>query len=416
MSLTNTQITLLKEFTLLFAPHEIYLVGGSVRDIMLDRPGDDFDFATSALPTESEAILREWGNQFWDPGAEYGTVCASKLMGPESDPYSVKVEVTTYRKDTYDPDSRKPEVEFGDNIHDDLLRRDFTVNAMAMRLNANGDVELAYLDGALDHLDAHLLKTPLDPEVSFADDPLRIIRAARFVSQLGFTMEEDTFGAIKRKASELDKVAPERIIAELDKTLVGKNAYMGMSLLYYTDVLPRILPGVIVNHFFHLDDLPRDLETRWAGLLFGIGPVRAKELLIGLKHNHYIFNTVPRIIAIAKQFFARGGEWDAAQVRKFVWDAGENFHSAMELVYAMYPGSESVQLFGNLYVQLADAGDVTDLKQPLDGADVMGYLQIPPGKLVGDAIKHLQNHRLEYGPMEISQAYHQLNLWWKGKA
>lgn len=382
----------------------LFLVGGSVRDALLGRKSNDLDFTTNALPHESEQILRAWGEQFWDPGAEYGTVCAVK-DGQE-------VQITTFRKDTYDPDSRKPEVEFGDNIWDDLTRRDFRVNAMAIEILPDGRKVLYALPGAQDDLENGLLTTPLDPATTFAEDPLRMIRAARFVSQLGFNVDVNTLAGIIEAAPQLAKVADERIIAELDKMLLGNSPYAGAKLLEVTGVTKHIVPEAVP--WPSMSKLPPGLDVMWAAWLLQAGPIKAHDRLVELKHNHHIFQTAPRLIALVEQFMARGDEWDPAQVRKFVWDAGELFDKTMNILVELDMGA--AVNFWFVFAPLEAAGDTDDLKQPLTGEDIMDALNIPPSQRVGQAIKMLQNFRLENGPAPMSAFYHQLNLWWDGKA
>lgn len=391
------------ELALRFAPHKLWLVGGSVRDAILGRDNDDLDFATDAVPTESEAILREWGEQFWDPGASYGTVCASKD--------GVRVEVTTLRRDTYDIETRKPDVEFGTDIWQDLRRRDFKVNAMAIEIPPAGGNKLFYfLPGTDEDLQKGVLTTAAeDPIQSFTDDPLRLVRAARFLGQLGFWMEFPTFQAMMQTAPQLQKVSSERIVAELDKLLVAPDVYRGVSLLEATDVAVYCVPE---GRSFHaMDDLPPVVELGWAAWLFAAGPELAANRLKELKHTRHMITVVPRLIALANQFFARGNEWDPAQVRKFIWDAGEHFDAAMELIDVL----GDTDVFASIWTGLDASGDLANLRQPLDGSDIMDWLDIPAGPLVGTAINVLQNHRLEFGPMSTADAYRVLDKWWAGK-
>lgn len=384
-----------------FAPHRIWLVGGSVRDALLGRDSNDADFCTDALPTESEPILRTWGTQFWDPGASYGTVCAMKD--------GVRVEVTTLRKDTYDPDSRKPEVEFGTDIWEDLNRRDFRINAMAVEVQPDGNKVFYAHPDSLNDLAGRLLVPPGDPNVSFTDDPLRLIRAARFCAQLDFRVDFETFSGMTETARQISKVAVERITAELDKMLMQPYSYRGASLLEATEVLPHFLPEA--KAFHKMDALPPVLEVSWAAWLFEAGPEGAKEALKRLKHNGYLIRTVPRLIALANQFLARGQAWDRPQVRKFVWDCGDLFEQAIELIDVL----TDTEPFGAIWGELEADGDLDDLKQPLSGEDIMDWLDIPAGPEIGQAINWLQNARLEVGPMTTVQAYAELARWQAGR-
>ena len=231
--------------------HELFLVGGSVRDALLGRLGADLDFTTDARPDQMLRFLRGWGDALWDTGIEFGTLGVGK--GDD------RLEITTFRADTYDQVSRNPEVRFGDNLADDLVRRDFTVNAMAVRITPDGPTEFLDPLGGVAALLAAVLDTPAAPEVSFGDDPLRMLRAARFVSQLGFTVAPRVRHALEEMAEQLSRITAERVAAELDKLLLGADPVAGLDLMVETGLGDVVLPEIgamrmaIDEHHQHKD-------------------------------------------------------------------------------------------------------------------------------------------------------------------
>jgi poly(A) polymerase len=231
--------------------HELYLVGGSVRDALLGRLGNDLDFTTDARPEQMQRFLRPWADALWDTGIEFGTVGAAR--GED------RVEITTFRADTYDQVSRNPDVRFGDRLDDDLVRRDFTVNAMAVQITPVGPGEFHDPLGGLAALHDKVLDTPSAPEVSFGDDPLRMLRAARFVSQLGMTVAPRVLAALGEMAPQLDRITAERVAAELDKLLLGDDPVTGIDLMVQTGLGDVVLPEVgamrmaIDEHHQHKD-------------------------------------------------------------------------------------------------------------------------------------------------------------------
>ncbi|MBV8927730.1 MAG: CCA tRNA nucleotidyltransferase, partial [Mycobacteriaceae bacterium] len=289
------------------AGHELYLVGGSVRDAVLGRLGTDLDFTTDARPAEVQRMLRPWADALWDTGIEFGTVGAAKAED--------RIEITTFRADTYDQVSRNPQVQFGDRLDDDLVRRDFTVNAMAVRVTPDGAGEFLDPLGGLTALRRQVLDTPSEPQVSFGDDPLRMLRAARFVSQLGFTVAPRVRSAIEEMAPQLARISAERVAAELDKLLLGADPVAGIDLLVQTGMGEAVLPEVggmqmaIDEHHQHKDVYQHsltvlrqaialegpppeggpDLVLRWAALLHDIGKpaTRRHEPNGGVSFHHH---------------------------------------------------------------------------------------------------------------------------------
>ncbi len=237
------------------AGHELYLVGGSVRDAVLGRLSPDLDFTTNARPEQIQKIVRPFADALWDTGIEFGTIGLSTGNGAGGH----RLEITTFRADAYDQVSRHPEVRFGDRLEDDLVRRDFTVNAMAARITADGLGEFLDPLGGLVALRARVLDTPSSPEVSFGDDPLRMLRAARFVSQLGFTVAPRVLAAIEAMAPQLARISVERVAVELDKMLCGAHPVAGIDLLVQTGMGEVVLPEIggmqmaIDEHHQHKD-------------------------------------------------------------------------------------------------------------------------------------------------------------------
>ena len=302
----NRHADVLRELGRVFADagHELYLVGGSVRDALLGRLGADLDFTTDARPEQMQRMLRPWADALWDTGIEYGTLGVGK--GDR------RMEITTFRADTYDQVSRNPEVRFGDRLDDDLVRRDFTVNAMAVRITADGPGEFLDPLGGLDALRARVLDTPAAPEVSFGDDPLRMLRAARFVSQLGFTVAPRVREAMTAMAGQLERITAERVAAELDKLILGSDPAAGIDLMVDSGLGDVVLPEIgamrmaIDEHHQHKDvyqhsltvlrqaigleeDGRPDLVLRWAALLHDIGKpsTRRHEPDGGVSFHHH---------------------------------------------------------------------------------------------------------------------------------
>ncbi|OBI05372.1 CCA tRNA nucleotidyltransferase, partial [Mycobacterium scrofulaceum] len=353
------------------AGHELYLVGGSVRDALLGRLSPDLDFTTDARPEQVQQILRRWADSIWDTGIEFGTVGVGK--GDH------RLEITTFRADAYDRVSRKPEVQFGERLDDDLVRRDFTVNAMAVRITADGPGEFLDPLGGLAALRERVLDTPAAPSESFGDDPLRMLRAARFVSQLGFAVAPRVREAIEEMAPELGRISAERIAAELDKLLLGDDPVSGIDLLVQTGMGEVVLPEVggmqmaIDEHHQHkdvyqhsltvlrqaiaLEDDGPDLVLRWAALLHDIGKPAtrrhepnggvsfhhhevvgakmARKRLRALKYSKQMVDDVSQLVYLHLRFHGYGeGKWTDSAVRRYVTDAGPLLPRLHKLVRA----------------------------------------------------------------------------------
>ena len=439
--------------------HELYLVGGSVRDALLGRLGADLDFTTDARPEQMQRFLRGWADALWDTGIEFGTLGVGK--GAD------RLELTTFRADTYDQVSRNPEVRFGDNLADDLVRRDFTVNAMAVRITAEGPGEFLDPLGGLAALRAGVLDTPSSPEVSFGDDPLRMLRAARFVSQLGFTVAPRVRTALEQMAPQLGRITAERVAAELDKLLLGADPIAGIDLMVETGLGEVVLPEIgamrmaIDEHHQHKDvyqhsltvlrqaidlegpDGP-DLVLRWAALLHDIGKpdtrrhepdggvsfhhhevVGAKmtrKRMRALKYSKQMVDDVSQLVYLHLRFHGYGdGRWTDSAVRRYVTDAGPLLGRLHKLVRAdctTRNKRRAARLQANYddlerrIEELAAKEDLARVRPDLDGNEIMSILGIPAGPQVGKAWTYLKELRLDRGPLERDEAIAELLTWW----
>jgi len=448
------------------AGHEIALVGGPVRDAFLGRQLNDLDFTTSANPDAILAIVVPISDAYWDIGRAFGTIGAR--IGGET------VEITTYRADSYDGETRKPAVEFGDSLEVDLGRRDFTVNAMALRLP-----ERVLVDpyGGLDDLLAGRLTTPGPAEVSFGDDPLRMLRAARFTSQLGFTVDEPTVQAMRALADRLSIVSLERVSGELSKLLRAANPVPGIRLLVDTGIAELVLPEVpslrleIDEHAHHKDvyehsltvleqaiDLERtrrpksesdaeaDLVVRLAALLHDIGKPATRRIEPGgvvtfhhhdvvgaklaakrLKHLRFdndIVAAVSRLIELHLRFFGyTEGAWTDSAVRRYVRDAGpllERLHILTRADVTTRNRRKADRLsfaYDDLEERIAAitaAEGVAAVRPDLDGEQIMRVLGISPGPEVGEAYRFLLELRLDQGPLGAQEAEARLREWRAG--
>jgi poly(A) polymerase len=452
----------LRELGQLFADagHQLYLVGGSVRDALLERPLTDLDFTTDARPDRVQQVVRRWADGLWDTGIEFGTVGVGK--GAE------RLEITTFRADAYDRVTRNPEVLFGDRLEDDLLRRDFTVNAMAVRITPAGLGEFHDPLGGLDAIRDRVLDTPSTPEVSFGDDPLRMLRAARFVSQLGFDVAPRVRDAMTRMAHELGRITVERVAAELDKMMLGDDPVAGVSLMVQTGLGEVVLPEVggmrmaIDEHHQHKDvfqhsltvlrqaieleelSSPPDLVLRWAALLHDIGKpstrkhesdggvsfhhhevVGAKmtrKRLRALKYSKQMVDDVSQLVYLHLRFHGYGdGKWTDSAVRRYVTDAGpliDRLHKLVRADCTTRNKRRAARLQANYddlenrIVELAAKEDLQRVRPDLDGNEIMRILDIPAGPQVGKAWQYLKELRLDRGPLEHDEAVEELQKWW----
>jgi len=450
------------------AGHALYLVGGSVRDALLGRLGSDLDFTTDARPEAILAILAGWADAVWDTGIAFGTIGASRA--------GIQCEITTYRADRYDRTSRNPEVVFGDTIENDLARRDFTVNAMAVALplaRSGGPVSDAdssagqFVDpyGGMAALARRELDTPAAPEESFADDPLRMLRAARFVSQLGFTLAPRVRTALGAMAGEIRRITAERVAAELSKLLLGQHPRAGVELMVDTGLAEHVLPEVpamrleIDEHHQHkdvyahsltvlqqaimLEDGEPDLVLRLAALLHDIGKpaTRRHEPGGGVSFHHHevvgasmvrkrlralryptrVVEDVATLVFLHLRFHGYGsGEWTDSAVRRYVTDAGDLLPRLHKLVradcttrnrrkaLALQRAYDDLEL---RIERIRAQEDLAAVRPDLDGNAIMELLGLPPGPLVGQAWRHLKELRLERGPLSREEAEAELRRW-----
>jgi len=447
------------------AGHDLHLVGGPVRDALMGRAGHDLDFTTDARPDAIEAVLRGLPRATWDIGRAFGTIGARFV---EDDGREVVVEVTTYRADSYDPASRKPTVEFGDTLDADLGRRDFAINAMALSV-----VTGAFSDphGGLDDLAARVIRTPSAPEVSFTDDPLRMMRAARFVSQLGFVPDPSVVDAMTRMADRIRIVSAERVRDELTRLLLSDAPRPGLDLLVTTGLADEVIPEVaalvreVDEHGRHKDiyqhtltvveqtiELERarghapDLVNRLAALFHDVGKPRTKRFEAGGKvtfHHHDVvgakmtrrrlealrfssdeIKAVARLVELHLRFHGYAeADWTDAAVRRYVRDAGDQLERLHILTRADCT-TRNVRKANRLRTayeqlewridELAAQEELDALRPDLDGTQIMAVLGIAPGKAVGEAYRFLLERRLDAGPLGPERAREELLAWWAG--
>ena len=441
------------------AGFELALVGGPVRDAFLGRRSPDLDFTTNATPDQTIAVLRGTVDTWWDIGKEFGTIGAR--MGDDT------IEITTYRAEKYDPDSRKPHVVFGSDLIEDLSRRDFTVNAMALRLPQKVFVDPC--DGLRDLLDG-VLRTPGAPEVSFGDDPLRMMRAARFTSQLGFEIEQQTFNAIVDMADRIDIISAERVQAELVKLLLGANPKSGLQALVDSGLAQRVLPELPAlrletdEHHHHKDvyehtltvleqavgyekeyGLEGDFTLRFAALLHDIGKPLTRKLepggavsfyhhdMVGsklavkrmkaLRFDKDTTKAVARLIELHLRFFGYSDQpWSDAAIRRYVRDAGDQLSRLHVLTRADVTtrNKRKADRLSHAYDDLEHrievvmaAEELNALRPDLTGEDIMRLLNLKPGPEVGQAYRFLMELRLDEGPLGQAEAEKRLLEWWQ---
>ncbi|MEB3049798.1 CCA tRNA nucleotidyltransferase [Mycolicibacter sp. MYC123] len=459
----NRHAEVLRDLGAMFdgAGHQLYLVGGSVRDALLGRLSPDLDFTTDAHPDAVQRILRGRATALWDTGIDFGTIGA-EVAGQ-------RVEITTFRADQYDRVSRNPLVQFGDSLEADLVRRDFTANAMAVRITPDGPGEFLDPMGGLAALRAGVLDTPTAPQDSFGDDPLRMLRAARFVAQLGFAVAPRVRAAIEDMAGELARITAERVAAELDKTLLGADPVAGIDLMVSTGMGEVVLPEVggmrmaIDEHHQHKDvyqhsltvlrqaiDLESDgpdLVLRWAALLHDIGKpaTRRHEADGGVSFHHHevvgakmtrkrmralryskqMVDDVSQLVYLHLRFHGYGdGKWTDSAVRRYVTDAGPLLPRLHKLVRADCTTRNkrraarlqaSYDQLEERIAVLAAQEDLQRVRPDLDGNEIMALLGIPAGPQVGRAWGYLKELRLERGPLTREEATAELLAWWQNQ-
>jgi poly(A) polymerase len=438
------------------AGHELHLVGGPVRDALLRRASDDLDFATDARPDAVLAIVEPIATATWTTGIEFGTVGA-QVAG-------LRCEITTYRADRYDRESRNPDVSYGDSLEDDLRRRDFTMNAMAV--SVTGDRKFTDPFGGLADLGHGVLRTPSTPEQSFADDPLRMLRAARFVSTLGVTLAPEVDAALRDMAPQLARITAERVQGELTKLLLGKAPRRGLEVLVDAGLAEVVLPELPAlrmaadEHGQHKDvyahtlqvleqaiDLEADgpdLVLRWAAVLHDVGKPATRRFAPGGRvtfHHHEVegarltrkrlkalrypsafIEEVATLVFLHLRFYGyRTNEWTDSAVRRYVVDAGPLLPRLHKLVRSdsttrnKRKAAALSQAYDALEQRIADLEaqeELAAIRPDLDGTEIMTILDIPPGPMVGKAYKHLLELRMEHGPLGHDRAVSELRAWY----
>ncbi|MFC6158031.1 CCA tRNA nucleotidyltransferase [Kribbella jiaozuonensis] len=445
------------------AGHEIALVGGPVRDILLGRGSKDLDFTTSAHPDVIERLLSGWADHVWDIGKAFGTIGCRKGEWV--------LEITTYRSETYDPTSRKPEVAYGDSLEGDLARRDFAMNAMAVRLPSRQFVD-PY--GGITDVANKVIRTPGTPEDSFSDDPLRMMRAARFAAQLGFTPDPAVVAAMTAMADRITIVSAERVRDELEKLICADQPRIGLDLLVSTGLAKYVLPELpalklerdehhrhkdVYQHSLTVLDQAIDLESRlsvptpdfvvrFAALIHDIGKPKTRKFEDGGKvtfHHHDVVGAklarkrmkalrfsneqieqVSKLIELHLRFHGYGdGEWTDSAVRRYVRDAGDQLERLHVLTRAdsTTRNKRKVEMLRAAYddleariARLQEQEELDALRPDLDGNQIMEILGIPPGREVGEAYKFLMELRLDEGPLGEDRAREELLRWWSARS
>lgn len=445
------------------AGHELALVGGPVRDAFLDRVTNDLDFTTDASPTQILQIVKPIAEAHWDIGRAFGTIGA--IVAGET------VEITTYRTDSYNGQTRHPEVVFGASLEDDLVRRDFTVNALALRLP---EMKLVDPSGGIDDMLARTLRTPAPPEVSFGDDPLRMMRAARLSAQLGFTLEPGTAAAMTAMAESIRMISAERVCEELSKLLRSDNPRAGIELLVGSGLADIVLPEIpalrleIDEHHHHKDvyehtltvleqaiDYEKsrgrlespDLIVRLAALFHDIGKPATRRLEPGgvvsfyhhdvvgaklvkkrlreLRFDNETISAVSRLVELHLRFFGyTEGAWTDSAVRRYVRDAGDQLERLHILTRADVTtrNRRKADRLGFAYddleqriAELAEQEEMDAVRPDLDGEQIMAILGMRPGREVGEAYRYLLEQRLDDGPLGEEEATRRLQAWWAGR-
>jgi poly(A) polymerase len=442
------------------AGRELHLVGGPVRDALMGRSCEDLDFTTDARPEQVLEIVAPLASATWTTGIEFGTVGARV--------HGLMCEITTFRADRYDRVSRNPIVAYGDSLEDDLRRRDFTMNAMAV--SVTGDKTFSDPFGGLADLARGVLRTPGTPTESFADDPLRMLRAARFVSTLGVTVAPEVLAAMTAMADQLGRITAERIQAELNKLLLGAAPRNGLEVMVDTGLADAVLPELpalrmaadehgehkdVYAHTLQVLDQAIDLETdgpdlvlRWAALLHDIGKPATRAFAPGARvtfHHHEVvgarmarkrlkalrasndlIDDVSQLVFLHLRFYGyRSSEWTDSAVRRYVVDAGPLLPRLHKLVRSDCTTrnkrkaaalSAAYDALEERIAALKEQEELDSIRPDLDGNQIMEVLGIPPGRLVGQAYKHLLALRMEHGPLGHDRAVEELRAWYGANA
>jgi poly(A) polymerase len=413
------------------AGHRLYLVGGSVRDLVAgdDRPQFDLDATTPALPAEIKRLLQGWADAIWTQGERFGTIGAMKrtmVDEADTDPVERIFEITTHRAEAYRGDSRKPEVAFSDDVVADLSRRDFTVNAMAIEMTAASPTLVDPFHGA-DDLAARVLRTPLTPHESFSDDPLRMLRAARFVARYGLRPVDDLVAAVRSMGERLEIVSDERIRDELDKLLVGPVPEVGLRFVVSTGLAPHALPELTdptssVGVAAPLDTVaavPHGHRwARWAAVFVRTDPDAVRHRMRTLRASTADVESVTQLVEVHHALVARlvsDEPWRDGEIRRLAHRAGPLLGEVLVLAEASTTDDDRrtrLTDLGERVRLLASREDLGALRPELDGAEVMRALGLPPGRQVGEAMAFLLELRLDGGPIGRDAARHLLTEWW----
>ena len=386
------------------AGHRLYLVGGVVRDLSLGRlSGFDIDFTTDALPGDIKQLVGPLADAIWSQGERFGTIGAS-IAGRD-------LEITTHRAERYDPDSRKPVVTFGDRLEEDLSRRDFTINAMAIEV-PDGILHDPF--GGLDDLEARRLRTPLSPDVSFNDDPLRMLRAARFISRFGLTVDDDLHDAAIRLADRLTIVSVERISDEIERLLAVDDPSSGLQFLRSAGLLSQaIAPMSEADAILasRLAAAPGEPLVRRAGLMW---PVDAAAVLRHLRYSNKDRGETAAVVSSVRAWLAERRS-SLADGRRLVARAGVVGSIGLARNLAMHlqdpATAASAQQLVDVLQKLMAADDVGPYQSPVSGADIMAILDLEPGPVIGKAQAHLLDYRLDHGPFDAEEAAAILRRW-----
>ncbi len=451
------------------AGHRLYLVGGTVRDLMMDAQGDDFDLdlTTDARPDEIKSCLAGWATALWTQGERFGTIGAK---------HGDRVfEITTFRAESYADDSRKPHVTYADDVETDLGRRDFTVNAMALEVTGGGTPTLVDPHGGAVDLLQRVLRTPLGPEISFSDDPLRMLRAARFIARFDLVPTEQLVAAVRDMATRLEIVSAERIRDEFDKLITVDHPASGLWFLYDTGLADQFVPELSLMRLEHdpihrhkdvlshtiavvenvrpLRELPEGRPeydfriVRLAALFHDIGKPRTRGYLEGkgttfhhhdavgarmtkkrmteLRYSNDDVAAVTALVALHLRFHTYRLGWSDAAVRRYVRDADDLLHElnvltrcdcttrnerkAKQLSKRMDDLEERIET-------LAEAEEIAKIRPELDGKAVMDHLGLPPGREIGEALDFLLEIRLEEGPIGEEASKQRLDEWWSRRS
>ncbi|MBG6084686.1 CCA tRNA nucleotidyltransferase [Zhihengliuella flava] len=441
---------------------ELSLVGGPVRDLFLGRISPDLDFTTSATPEQTLEVVTGYADAIWEVGRDFGTIAIR--VGADT------IEITTYRAESYDPASRKPVVAFGETLEDDLYRRDFSMNAMALRLP---QLELVDPFGGHADLSAGVIRTPGAPSSSFSDDPLRMMRAARFASQLGMGVHDDVRAAMTDMAERITIISAERVRDETVKLICGADPRAGVDLLVETGLADQVLPEVsalrletdehhrhkdVYQHSLQVLQQATELETgpdgpvpgpdfvlRFAALMHDVGkpatrrfePSGAvsfrhhdvvgsklvKKRMRALRFDNDTTKAVARLVELHMRFYGYGDAgWSDSAVRRYVNDAGDLLERLHRLTRSDVTtrNRRKAERLAHAYddlerriAELAEQEELAAVRPDLDGRAIMDLLGIRPGPVVGRAYQHLLELRLDHGPMEHDAAVAALRAWWE---